>query len=112
MPKEAVNLPNLIEQLEKGLIEDHKPLLNYVDQNQKVFPVFQNSGLSVIRGHEGSGKTKFLTQVIIDLILQIKRGELNNYKLVYCDTERPKSQYASTVSHILKKTNLDVIKLS
>ena len=66
MPKEAINIDILLEKVIAGKIVMDRPLVIYRDENGAEFMAFQNSGLNVLLGFEGSGKTKFLTNLIID----------------------------------------------
>lgn len=106
MPQEAIDLQILFDRISKGEIIPDKPLLQYSVGDQKPFDVFQDSGLNILMGMTGNGKTKFLTRVIIDIIRKINRRELPDYKIIYIDTERGESQYAFTLQHILDESNL------
>ncbi|NCT94300.1 MAG: hypothetical protein GXC72_07745 [Chitinophagaceae bacterium] len=105
MPKEAINLDLLLCKIIKGNIIMDKPLLKYFDETQQMFSVFQDSGLNILLGNEGHGKTKFLTQCIYRFLDLLKEGDprFKDWKVLYIDTERPESQYAYSIKHIVDK---------
>lgn len=106
MPKEAINLDLLLNRLENGEIVADSPLFTYRTLDEKDFYVFQNSGLNILLGKEGNGKTKFLTQVMIELLRKISKNQSSIDKVIYIDTERPESQYAFTIEHLLKNCSM------
>ena len=108
MPKEAIDLDLLYDRIQKGEIIMDKPLINYTDQNNQEFQVFQDSGLNILLGNEGNGKTKFLTQIIIQSLDLIKEGDprFTGLNILYIDTERPESQYSQSIKHIYEKTKM------
>jgi hypothetical protein len=106
MPKEAIDLNLLISKIENGEISKDLPLLTYRMSDQRDFLVFQNSGMNLLLGKEGNGKTKFLTKVMIDLLRNKDGDAFPMEKVIYIDTERPESQYASTIQHILEHCSL------
>ncbi|BFG70150.1 hypothetical protein KACHI17_10310 [Sediminibacterium sp. KACHI17] len=109
MPKEAIDLDRLVSRFLLGEIKSDNPLLEFVTQDSISFPVFQDSGLNVLLGSEGNGKTKFLTFVIGKLLDRVNNKDDPFYKrkILLVDTERPESQYAYTINHILEKSNLE-----
>ncbi len=109
MPKEAINLKELLGKIKHGEIVEDKAILEYKDDSYRRFPVFQNSGLNILLGNEGNGKTKFLTQLIF-MILNFKKSNKSaslNRKVLYIDTERPESQYAFSIEYIFKNTLME-----
>ena len=108
MPKEAIDLDMLLKRFLNGEIKKDKPLIEFRDNENNLFPVFQDSGLNVLLGSEGNGKTKFLTYCICSFLSLIKSDISNLYKMkiLYVDTERPESQYALTINHIFEKSKL------
>jgi hypothetical protein len=64
MPKEAINLDILLSRIFKNEIISDTPLIVYKDNIGNDFPVFQSSGLNLLLGFEGNGKTKFITECI------------------------------------------------
>jgi len=108
MPKEAINLKELLEKIQKGEIKMDKPLIKYQGSDTREFFVFQDSGLNLLLGHEGNGKTKFLTHNIIQLLDQFQDGDPRflEWKILYVDTERPVSQYAQSVHHIFNAAKM------
>jgi hypothetical protein len=113
MPKDAIDLKLLINKIMKGEIQVDAPLITYLDRDGIRFPVFQDSALNLLLGNEGNGKTKFITECMIQILNQIKysEGRLWNFKILYVDTERVEPQYAATIKIIYEKSNLFSIDL-
>ncbi len=109
MPKDAINLEELLLKIQKGEIKMDMPLIKYQGTGTEEFFVFQDSGLNLLLGHEGNGKTKFLTIITIQLLdyFQEKDSRFEKFKILYIDTERPESQYAKTLEHIIHSTKLE-----
>lgn len=108
MPKDAINLDVLLNRFMSGEIKMDTPLIEFKSIENDIFPVFQDSGLNVLLGSEGNGKTKFLTHCICMFLESIK-ADVSNFgkmKILYVDTERPESQYAYSINHIFEKTKL------
>lgn len=107
MPKEAINLDLLLSRILNGEIRMDKPLLILQDDNHLTFPIFQDSGLNILLGNEGHGKTKFLTRFIYQFLDMMEEEDLRfkNFRILYIDTERPESQYANSINHIFEKAN-------
>jgi len=105
MPKEAINLDLLLKRILDGEIRMDKPLLILQDVNGLTFPIFQDSGLNILLGNEGHGKTKFLTRFIYQILDLMEQNDprLRHFKILYIDTERPESQYANSINHIFEK---------
>ena len=107
MPKEAIDLKLFIDRIMKGEIQIDKPLIIHKSDNGIDRYLFQDSGMNVLLGLEGSGKTKFLTIMMIQLLKKIKSNEGIRDGIIYIDTERPESQYASTIGRILEASTLE-----
>ena len=109
MPKEAINLKELLGKIKHGAIIEDKAILEYKDDPHPKFPVFQSSGLNILLGNEGNGKTKFLTQIVYKLLdLQnLIESKSVNKRVLYLDTERPESQYAFSIDYIFKNTLME-----
>jgi len=107
MPKEFIDLRELMKKIRSNEIKKDKPLLIFGEEGEK-FYVFQDSGLNMLLGQPGNGKTKFITGVIIELLKRIKESEYRyyDYTIVYIDTERPESQYAFNIEQIVTKCGL------
>jgi hypothetical protein len=92
-----------------GKIKKDEPLLSYRDEkNDLVFGVFQDSGLNLLIAPAGNGKTKYLTHVMVQLLslMAIDNSKWTSHKILYVDTERPRSQYAFSVNHIFSNTKM------
>lgn len=112
MPKEAIDLELLLARISKGEIVPNKPMLTYLDQEGKEFFIFQDSGVNMLLGQEGNGKTKFLTHIVIELLRQIKLDQIQISEVIYFDTERPESQYAFSVQHVANQCGVPAVELA
>jgi hypothetical protein len=108
MPKEAIDLEQLMERINTEQLKIDRPLLEYRDVNNHRFWAFQNSGLNILLGFEGNGKTKYLTHVMIEVLQRIKAGDekFKEFFLLYVDMERPESQYAYSIRHIIDRSGM------
>jgi hypothetical protein len=109
MSKKAIDLLDLLSRIEKQNIRRDEPMMKFIDGTQNEFFAFQDSGLNLLIGHEGNGKTKFLNAAIVRLLSLAKdqNSKYASHKLLYVDTERPESQYAFSVKYIFDNCRLE-----
>ena len=108
MPKEAIDLDLLMKRINSGQLEIDQPLLEYRDVNDHRFWAFQNSGLNILLGFEGNGKTKYLTHLMVEVLRRIKAGDkrFKDFILLCVDMERPESQYGYSIKHVIDKSGM------
>ena len=75
MPKKAIDLVALMEKIAAGEVVADKPLFKICDSVGREFFVFQNSGLNILLGLEGNGKTKFITSCANQFLEFMIRGD-------------------------------------
>lgn len=109
MPNKSVDVLSILKRLQAQEIMRDQPLIVYTREDGDEFTIFQSSGLNLLTGQEGNGKTKFLSLVALEILCQFSEpsSPLSGYKILYVDTERAECQFAFTIGNIFEGSEYD-----